>query len=173
MERHHRTRTARGIAPDRSPSVPPQIPTYWLISLSSVSLAFLLSTLLSNPRLAALLGYLYLFTSGLIGEHLLSRLAQLRLGAPLYALEVVHSLGAYRALWELTQYALLGAFSRSGRGMGWRELWDAENGLPRVVLCLAAEAIVFLALAVAFDQPVGIGACFDEWGNRGSKHMVS
>lgn len=136
-----------------------QLVFYFVYMNLQIALGFLASTIFSNVRTATVVGYMYVFGFGLLGNFLFQFFVQdksFSKGA-LFAMELLPGFALYRGLYEFSQYAFIGNYKGSS-GMRWSNLNDPENGLKQVLGVLAVEWFLFLPLAYYLDQVVVLGS---------------
>lgn len=133
---------------------------YFVYVNLQVSMAFLASTIFSNVKTAAVVGYLLVFVTGLLGNFLFVRVLQ----EPSFprkwviVLELFPGFLLFRGLYELQQYAFEGSVVGNG-GMQWQDLNDPENGMKEVIIIMFVEWLVTLFLAYYADRALFSGSC--------------
>ncbi|CAL4998484.1 unnamed protein product [Urochloa decumbens] len=141
-----------------------QIVFYFIYINLQIVLAFFVSSFFSSVKIATVVGYIYVFGSGLLGEFLL-RLFVEDTGFPkgwIVAMEIIPGFSLYRGLYELGQYASAGTAMGTG-GMEWTNLDDPLNGMRAVLIIMVVEWAILLPLAFYVDQVSSLGGGF--WKN--------
>ncbi|EEC84433.1 hypothetical protein OsI_31047 [Oryza sativa Indica Group] len=107
-----------------------------------------------------LIGYIYVFGSGLLGAFLFRFFVEDRTfpNGWLLVMEIVPGFSLYRGLYELGQYAFSGS-AMGASGMTWGNLRDPINGMCGIFIIMTVEWAFLLMLAFYLDQvsPVGGG----------------
>ncbi|KAM5570708.1 ABC transporter A family member 7-like [Rosa sericea] len=128
---------------------------YFIYINLQISMAFLVSTMFSNVKTSAVIGYICVFGTGLLGASLFEFFLQ----TPSFprgwitVLELYPGFTLYRGLYEFAQYSFNGNYMGTD-GMRWRDLSDRENGMKEVWIIMAVEWFVVLFLAYYLDQAV-------------------
>ncbi|KAG9150077.1 hypothetical protein Leryth_021480 [Lithospermum erythrorhizon] len=131
---------------------------YFIYINLQVVLAFLVAPLFSNTRTAAVLGYLIVFGSGLLGNFLF----QFFLQDPSFprgwitVMELYPGFAVFRGLYELADYAFTGNYMGID-GMRWKDLSDDDNGMKVVLIIMFVEWLVVLFVAYYVDQVLSSG----------------
>ncbi|KAG0592931.1 hypothetical protein KC19_1G291300 [Ceratodon purpureus] len=135
-----------------------QIVFYFLYVNMIISLSFLVSNIFRSVKTATVVGYLYVFGSGLLSSFFFQNfVVDLNTSRKIItALEIIPPFATYRGLWEFAQYAFKGVYTGT-KGMQWSNLNDEKNGMKTVLIILAVEAIVFMLLTLYLDQVVASG----------------
>ncbi|EFN57407.1 hypothetical protein CHLNCDRAFT_30336 [Chlorella variabilis] len=120
-----------------------------------LAFTFLLSTLFRSSKTAVVVGFLYVFGTGLVGILLLQTFISEAYWWVIF-LELVPGWALYRGLYEISQYAFR-ANTQDNTGITWSSLSDENNGLPAVMVIFAVEAVVFMVLAWYLEQVVDTG----------------
>mmetsp|Transcript_12303 Transcript_12303/g.40386 ORF Transcript_12303/g.40386 Transcript_12303/m.40386 type:complete len:2003 (+) Transcript_12303:62-6070(+) len=136
-----------------------QILFYFLYGCVQVSFAFCVKSLFKTTKAATVTGYLYVFGTTIASQVIIDEFIESKVisNASLVALECIPCVGLYRGLYELANYAFVGAYQRK-RGMGWSNLSDPENGLEAVLGIFVVEIFVFTILALYLDQVLDEGS---------------
>ncbi|XP_050379018.1 ABC transporter A family member 7-like isoform X3 [Argentina anserina] len=128
---------------------------YFIYINLQVSTAFLVSTMFSNVKTSAVIGYICVFGTGLLGASLF----EFFLHTPsvprgwITVLELYPGFSLYRGLYEFAQYSFIGNYMGTD-GMRWRDLSDKQNGMKEVWIIMAVEWFVVLFIAYYLDQAV-------------------
>lgn len=135
-----------------------QVVFYFLYVNMIISFSFLLSKVFRNVKTATVVGYLYVFGSGLLSrfffENFVVDLDTSR--RVIIALQIIPPFATYRGLWEFAQYSFQAVYTGT-KGMQWSNLNDEKNGMSDVLIILFVEWIVFMALTLYLDQVVAAG----------------
>ncbi|XP_051123223.1 ABC transporter A family member 7-like isoform X3 [Andrographis paniculata] len=131
---------------------------YFLYINLQVSLAFLVADFFSNVKTATVVGYLMVFASGLLGGFLFEPFLQDTSfpRAGIIAMELFPGFALYRGLYEFSQAAFQGSYLRTD-GMQWKDLIESDSGMREVIIIIAVEWVVVLAVAYYADQVVSSG----------------
>ncbi|XP_062223734.1 ABC transporter A family member 8-like [Phragmites australis] len=118
-----------------------------------ISFAFLMATSFSSVRTATVLGYFYIFVSGLLGEFLFRPYVEdiLLSRSWITLMELLPAFSLYRIVYEFSQAALLGNYMASS-GMQWIDMSDPKNGMASVLTIMVLEWLLFLLLAFYLDH---------------------
>ncbi|KAI5074522.1 hypothetical protein GOP47_0010483 [Adiantum capillus-veneris] len=136
-----------------------QVVFYFIYLNLQIACGFLASTIFSNVRTATVIGYMYVFGFGLLGNFLFEYFVQdqsFSEGA-IFAMELLPGFSLYRGLLEFSQYAFIGNYKGTS-GIQWSNLNDPENGLKTVMSIMAVEWLLFLLIAFYLDQVVVSGS---------------
>ncbi|XP_047316812.1 ABC transporter A family member 7-like [Impatiens glandulifera] len=131
---------------------------YFIYINLQISLAFLVAAIFSSVKSAAVIGYIMVFGTGLLGGFLF----QFFLQDPSFSrswilvMELYPGFSLYRGLYEFSQYAFTGNFMGT-KGMGWKDLNDSNNGMKDVLIIMFVEWFVTLFVAYYIDQVVFVG----------------
>ncbi|CAL5081098.1 unnamed protein product [Urochloa decumbens] len=100
-----------------------------------IALAFFVSSFFSSVKMATVVGYMYVFGSGLLGAFLFRFFAEDQTFPYgwILVMEIVPGFSLYRGLYELGQYAFSGS-SMGVTGMTWRSMKDPLNGMRDVLI---------------------------------------
>lgn len=134
---------------------------YFIYINLQISLAFLVSSFFSSVKIATVVGYIYVFGSGLLGEFLLRFFVE-DTGFPkgwVVVMEIIPGFSLYRGLYEFGQYASAGN-SMGTTGMKWSNLDDSLNGMRVVLIIMVVEWAIVLPLAFYVDQVSPLGGGF-------------
>ncbi|XP_077245813.1 ABC transporter A family member 7-like [Tasmannia lanceolata] len=124
-----------------------------------IALAFLAATIFSDVKTATVIGYIYVFGSGLLGAYLFQFFVEDRSFSRGWVLvmEIIPGFSLYRGLYELAQYSFTGYYTGNS-GMRWRNLNDSENGMRAVLVIMIVEWIVLVPIAYYLDQVASLGS---------------
>ncbi|TVU09304.1 hypothetical protein EJB05_42767 [Eragrostis curvula] len=123
-----------------------------------IATAFFAAIFFSSVRTATVIGYMYVFGSGLLGAFLF-RLFVEDTTFPygwILVMETVPGFSLYRGLYELGQYAFSGS-TMGTSGMTWENLKDPINGMRDVLIIMSVEWALLLILAFYLDQTFMLG----------------
>lgn len=124
-----------------------------------ISVACLVATMFSNVKTAAVVGYICVFGSGLLGGFLFQFFVQ-DSSFPrgwIIVMELYPGFSLYRGLYEFSQ-ASLTADALGTHGMRWGDLSDSMNGMREVLIIMVVEWLVVLLVAYYIDQIVSSGS---------------
>ncbi|KAF0913256.1 hypothetical protein E2562_020407, partial [Oryza meyeriana var. granulata] len=125
-----------------------------------IALAFFVASFFSSVKTATVIGYIYVFGSGLLGAFLFCFFVEDRTfpNGWVLVMEIVPGFSLYRGLYELGQYAFSGS-AMGASGMTWGNLKDPINGMGDIFIIMTVEWASLLMLAFYLDQvsPVGGG----------------
>ncbi|XP_010931477.1 ABC transporter A family member 7 isoform X1 [Elaeis guineensis] len=120
--------------------------------------AFLMAAFFSSVKTATVIGHIYVFASGLLGQFLL-RFFMEDSSFPrgwIIVMEIVPGFSLYRGLYEFAQYAFMGD-NMGTSGMRWKDLSDSQNGMRNVLIIMTVEWLVLLPAAYYLDQVASSG----------------
>ncbi|TYJ98619.1 ABC transporter A family member 7-like [Cucumis melo var. makuwa] len=126
---------------------------YLLYINLQISLAFLTAAWFSNVKTAAVIAYILVFGTGLLGGFLF----QFFLEDPSFpnawiiVLELFPGFALYRGLYEFAQYSFNGNFMGTD-GMRWGNLSDKSNGMRDVMIIMVVEWLLVFLVAYYVDQ---------------------
>ncbi|KAL4348892.1 hypothetical protein GQ457_17G016910 [Hibiscus cannabinus] len=132
---------------------------YFLYINLQISLAFLVAALFSNVKTASVVGYIFVFGTGLLGGFLFQPFVEDE-SFPrgwLIVLELYPGFSLYRGLYEFGQYSFQGN-AMGTDGMRWGDLSDSTNGLSEVMIIILVEWFLVLFVAYYVDQVSSSGA---------------
>ncbi|XP_062199155.1 ABC transporter A family member 7-like [Phragmites australis] len=123
-----------------------------------IAIAFFMSSFFSSVKTATVIGYMYVFGSGLLGAFLFRFFVEDKTFPYGWVLvmEIVPGFSLYRGLYELGQYALSGS-SMGATGMTWESLKEPINGMRDVLIIMSVEWALLLILAFYLDQASLLG----------------
>ncbi|KAG8047198.1 hypothetical protein GUJ93_ZPchr0008g12512 [Zizania palustris] len=126
---------------------------YFIYINLQIALAFFVAAFFSSVKTATVVGYIYVFGSGLLGAFLLRFFVE-STSFPkgwIVVMEIIPGFSLYRGLYELGQYAFAGN-SMGTNGMEWTNLSDSENGMRNVLIIMVVEWAILLPLAFYLDK---------------------
>ncbi|KAK0586687.1 hypothetical protein LWI29_010771 [Acer saccharum] len=131
---------------------------YFIYINLQISLAFLVSALFSSVKTAAVIAYIFVFGTGLLGGYLFQFFVQDDTfpRAWIIVMELYPGFALYRGIYEFGQYSFRGNFLGID-GMTWANLSDSGNGMREVLIIMAVEWLVLLFVAYYVDQVVSSG----------------
>ncbi|XP_022159341.1 ABC transporter A family member 7-like [Momordica charantia] len=130
-----------------------QVVFYFLYINLQISLAFLTAAWFTNVRTAAVIAYIFVFGTGLLGGFLF----QFFLEDPSFpngwiiAMELYPGFALFRGLYEFAQYSFDGNFMGTD-GMRWGNLSDDFNGMREVMIIMVVEWLLVFLVAYYVDQ---------------------
>jgi ABC-type multidrug transport system fused ATPase/permease subunit len=132
-----------------------QVVFYFLYVNMIISFSFLVSNAFRSVKTATVVGYLYVFGSGLLSSFFfINFVVDLNTSRRVVtALEILPPFATYRGLWEFAQYSFQAVYT-GRKGMQWSNLKDKKNGMSDVLVILLVEWIVFMLLTLYLDQVV-------------------
>ncbi|KAG8049612.1 hypothetical protein GUJ93_ZPchr0009g2395 [Zizania palustris] len=118
-----------------------------------IALAFFVASFFSSAKTATVIGYIYVFGSGLLGAFLFRFFVEDRTfpNGWVLVMEIVPGFSLYRGLYELGQYAFSGR-AMGASGMTWGNLKDPINGMCDIFIIMTVEWASLLLLAYYLDQ---------------------
>lgn len=131
---------------------------YFIFINLQIALAFFGATFFSDVKTATVIGYIYVFGSGLLGEFLFQYFIDDSSfsGGWILVMEMIPAFSLYRGIYELSNYTFQ-ATHVGTYGMLWRNLNDRENGMKGVLVIMILEWLVLLPVAYYLDQVVLLG----------------
>ncbi|KAM3262597.1 hypothetical protein ACQJBY_052994 [Aegilops geniculata] len=127
---------------------------FYFISINlQIALAFFAASFFSSVKIATVVGYIYVFGSGLLGAFLLRFFIQDDSFPKgwIVVMELIPGFSFYRGLYEFGQYAFIGT-AMGTDGMTWTSLSDPVNGMRTVLIIMVVEWAILLPLAFYLDQ---------------------
>uniref|UniRef100_A0ACD5XV67 Uncharacterized protein n=1 Tax=Avena sativa TaxID=4498 RepID=A0ACD5XV67_AVESA len=123
-----------------------------------ISFAFFMASFFSSVKIATVIGYAYVFGSGLLGAFLFHFFIEDEIFPRgwILVMEIVPGFSLYRGLYELGQYAFSGS-AMGTTGMTWRNLKDPINGMCDILIIMTVEWALLLLLAFYLDGVSSIG----------------
>ncbi|CAH9126171.1 unnamed protein product [Cuscuta epithymum] len=132
---------------------------FYLIYINlQIAVAFLVAALFNNVRTAAVVGYIMVFGSGLLGGFLFQFFLQ-DTSFPrgwIIAMELYPGFSLFRGLYEFSQYSFTGSYMGT-TGMKWKNLSDGKNGMREVIIVMFVEWLLVLLFAYYTDQITSSG----------------
>lgn len=132
---------------------------YFIYVNLQISLAFLAAAMFSNVKTSAVVGYICVFGTGLLGGFLFQFFIQ-DTSFPrgwIIAMELYPGFSLFRGLYEFSQASFMGNFLGT-RGMRWGDLSDSVNGMREVLIIMVVEWFVVLFIAYYIDQVMSSGS---------------
>lgn len=124
-----------------------------------ISLAFLVAALFSNVKTAAVVGYITVFATGLLGGFFFQFFLQDKSFSRVWivVMELYPGFSLYAGLYEFSQYAFTGNYMGTD-GMRWGDLNDSNNEMRHVLIIMVVEWLVVFSIAYYIDQVVKAGS---------------
>ncbi|KAB1216661.1 ABC transporter A family member 7 [Morella rubra] len=132
---------------------------YFIYVNLQISLAFLVAAMFSNVTTSAVVGYICVFGTGLLGDFLFKFVVQ-DASFPrgwIIAMELYPGFSLYRGLYEFAQASFTGNLLETF-GMQWGDSSDSVNGMREVLIIMVVEWFVVLFIAYYIDQVVSSGS---------------
>ncbi|KAL4559227.1 hypothetical protein LXL04_031362 [Taraxacum kok-saghyz] len=133
---------------------------FYVIYLNlQISMAFLVAALFSNVKTAAVVGYITVFATGLLGGFFFQFFLQDTSfpRAWIVVMELYPGFALFGGLYEFSQYAFTGNYMGTD-GMRWGNLSDSNNEMARVLVIMVVEWVVVFFFAYYVDQVVTSGS---------------
>uniref|UniRef100_A0A453FZP1 ABC transporter domain-containing protein n=1 Tax=Aegilops tauschii subsp. strangulata TaxID=200361 RepID=A0A453FZP1_AEGTS len=125
---------------------------FYLIHINvQIVLAFFASSFFSSVKIATVVGYIYVFGSGLLGGFLLHFFIEdtsFPKGS-IVVMQMIPGFSLYRGLYEFSAFS--GNENGTG-GMKWANLSDPVNGMRTILIIMVIEWAILLPLAFYFDN---------------------
>lgn len=136
-----------------------QVVFFFICINLQIALAFFVASFFSSVKMTTVIGYMYVFGSGLLGAFLFRFFVEDKMFPYgwILVMEIVPGFSLYRGLYELGQYAFSGS-SMGATGMTWRSLKDPLNGMRDVLIIMSVEWVLLLILAFYLDQASLLGS---------------
>ncbi|GJX35856.1 ABC transporter A family member 7-like protein isoform X1 [Tanacetum coccineum] len=128
-----------------------QLVFYFIYVNLQISMAFLMAALFSNVKTAAVVGYILVFGTGLLGGFLFQFFLQ-DTSFPrvwIIVMELYPGFSLYGGLFEFSQYAFMGNYMGT-HGMRWENLSDNNNGKDNSIV--GCEWLIFSLIAYYNDR---------------------
>ncbi|XP_020257438.1 ABC transporter A family member 7-like [Asparagus officinalis] len=137
-------------------------PFLFIYTNLQVALAFFVATFFSDVKTAQVIGYIYVFASGLLGEYLFKPFVEDASFSRTWVLimEIFPGFSLFRGIYELYDSSLSASVGASS--MQWRDLDDSSNGMKVLMILMSVEWLVLLLFAFFLDK-VGIGNTLCFW----------
>ncbi|KAF3322079.1 ABC transporter A family member 7 [Carex littledalei] len=135
-----------------------QVVFYFIYINLQIAFSFLVASFFSSVKTATVIGYIYVFGTGLLGAFLMRFFVE-DSSFPkgwIILMELVPGFSLYRGLYEFGQYAYSGSVM-STKGMRWGDLSSSENGMRNVIIIMVLEWLVMLPLTFCLDQLSSLG----------------
>ncbi|XP_072979542.1 ABC transporter A family member 7-like [Typha angustifolia] len=131
---------------------------YFIYINLQISLAFLVAAFFTSVKTATVLGYIYVFASGLLGSFLLRFFVEDSTFPRgwIIVMQIVPGFSLYRGLYEFAQYAFIGNYMGTS-GMRWGDLNEHADGMKDVLIIMVVEWLVLLPVAYYLDQASLLG----------------
>lgn len=132
---------------------------YFIYVNLQISLAFLAAAMFSKVKTSAVVGYIFVFGSGLLGAFLFQFFVQDTSfpRAWIIVMELYPGFSLYRGLYEFSQASFTGN-SLGTHGMRWGDLSNSVNGMKEVLIIMVVEWFVVIFAAYYIDQVVSSGS---------------
>nr|POE81563.1 abc transporter a family member 7 [Quercus suber] len=132
---------------------------YFIYVNLQISLAFLAAAMFSKVKTSAVVGYIFVFGSGLLGGFLFQFFVQDTSfpRAWIIVMELYPGFSLYRGLYEFSQASFTGN-SLGTHGMRWGDLSNSVNGMKEVLIIMVVEWLVVIFAAYYIDQVVSSGS---------------
>lgn len=132
---------------------------YFIYVNLQISLAFLAAAVFSKVKTSAVVGYIFVFGSGLLGGFLFQFFVQDTSfpRAWIIVMELYPGFSLYRGLYEFSQASFTGN-SLGTHGMRWGDLSNSVNGMKEVLIIMVVEWLVVIFAAYYIDQIVSSGS---------------
>ncbi|KAL4195540.1 hypothetical protein AMTRI_Chr05g65180 [Amborella trichopoda] len=132
---------------------------YFIYVNLQILLSFLVATIFSEVKTATVVGYIYVFGSGLLGAFLFQFFIEDMTFSRIWVLlmEIFPGFSLFRGLYELAQYSFAANYMGAD-GMQWKDFNDDGNGMLSVLIIMLIEWIVLLPLAYYLDQVASSGS---------------
>ncbi|KAL6599302.1 hypothetical protein ACP70R_045796 [Stipagrostis hirtigluma subsp. patula] len=123
-----------------------------------IAIAFFVASFFSSVKTATVIGYMYVFGSGLLGAFLFRFFVEDKTFPYgwILVMEIVPGFSLYRGLYELGQYAFSGS-TMGATGMTWKSLKEPSNGMRDVLIIMSVEWALLLILTFYLDQASLLG----------------
>ncbi|GKA22310.1 ABC transporter A family member 7-like protein [Tanacetum coccineum] len=131
---------------------------YFIYVNLQIALAFLMAALFSNVKTAAVVGYITVFATGLLGGFFFQSFLQDKSFSRVWiiVMELYPGFSLYAGLYEFSQYAFYGTYS-GAVGMQWGDLSDSNNNMAHVLIIMVVEWFVVFFITYHIDQVVTSG----------------
>ncbi|KAL7618451.1 hypothetical protein Lser_V15G00410 [Lactuca serriola] len=132
---------------------------YFIYINLQISLAFLVAAFFSNVKTVAVVGYITVFATGILGGFFFQFFLQ-DTSLPrvwIVVMELYPGFSLYGGLYEFSQYAFTGNYMGT-HGMRWGDLSDNNNGMGHVLIIMIVEWVVVFLIAYYIDQVLTSGS---------------
>ncbi|KAL6660836.1 hypothetical protein ACP70R_000220 [Stipagrostis hirtigluma subsp. patula] len=132
---------------------------YFIYINLQIALAFFVASFFSAVKIATVVGYIYVFSSGLLGEFLLRFFVEDKSFPKgwITVMEIIPGFSLYRGLYEFGQYASA-ANAMGINGMKWADLDDPFHGMRNVLIIMTLEWAILFPLAFYMHQVSSLGS---------------
>ncbi|KAK9996016.1 hypothetical protein SO802_020702 [Lithocarpus litseifolius] len=132
---------------------------YFIYVNLQISLAFLAAAMFSKVKTSAVVGYIFVFGTGLLGGFLFQFFVQDTSfpRAWIIVMELYPGFSLYRGLYEFSQASFTGNYLGT-HGMRWGDLSNSVNGMKEVLIIMVVEWLVVIFVAYYIDQVVSSGS---------------
>ncbi|KAK9049056.1 hypothetical protein SSX86_031977 [Deinandra increscens subsp. villosa] len=126
---------------------------YFIYINLQISIAFLVAAFFSNVKTAAVVGYITVFATGLLGAFFFQFFLQDRSFSRVWivVMELYPGFSLFGGLYEFSQYAFAGNYMGTD-GMRWGDLSDSKNEMRRVLIIMVLEWLVIFFVTYYIDQ---------------------
>ncbi|XP_047270508.1 LOW QUALITY PROTEIN: ABC transporter A family member 7-like [Capsicum annuum] len=127
---------------------------YFVYINLQIACAFLLAGFFSDVKTATVVGYMLVFSSGLLGSFFFSGFLTGSVISEVWIIlmELYPGFSLFRGLFEFGEYSKIGLYTGEKGGMKWENLNDPENGIKEALIIMFVEWIVVLLVAFYLDQ---------------------
>ncbi|KAM0829646.1 hypothetical protein ACQ4PT_066761 [Festuca glaucescens] len=124
---------------------------FYLVYINlQIALAFFASSFFASVKLATVVGYIYIFGSGLLGKCLLQVFIEdTSFSSWIVVMEIIPRFSLYRGLYESSVFS---GNAAGISGMKWANLSDTVNGMRTVLIIMVVEWAILLPLAFYWDE---------------------
>ncbi|KAF5957628.1 hypothetical protein HYC85_004853 [Camellia sinensis] len=129
---------------------------YFIYINLQISLAFLVASIFANVKTAAVIGYIMVFGSGLLGAFLFQFFVE-DTSFPrgwIIVMELYPGFSLYRGFQHMPSREILWGL----KGCDWGDLSDSSNGMKALLIIMFVEWFVILFVAYYIDQVVSLGS---------------
>ncbi|KAL8225644.1 hypothetical protein R6Q57_018201 [Mikania cordata] len=132
---------------------------YFIYVNLQISMAFLVATFFSNVKTVAVVGYITVFATGLLGGFFFQFFLQDKSFPRVWivVMELYPGFSLYGGLYEFSQYAFTGNYMGTD-GMRWGDISDSNNEMRHVLIIMILEWLIVFFAAYYVDQAVTSGS---------------
>ncbi|XP_076893261.1 ABC transporter A family member 7-like [Bidens hawaiensis] len=132
---------------------------YFIYINLQISLAFLVAAIFSNVKTAAVVGYITVFATGLLGGFFFAFFLQDKSFSRIWivVMELYPGFSLYAGLYEFSQYAFTGNYMGID-GMRWKDISDSNNEMRHVLIIMLVEWLFVFIISYYNDQAVSSGS---------------
>ncbi|XP_076952011.1 ABC transporter A family member 7-like [Bidens hawaiensis] len=132
---------------------------YFIYINLQISLAFLVAAIFSNVKTAAVVGYITVFATGLLGGFFFAFFLQDKSFSRIWivVMELYPGFSLYAGLYEFSQYAFTGNYMGID-GMRWKDISDSNNEMRHVLIIMLVEWLFVFLISYYNDQAVSSGS---------------